>query len=149
MSHDAALTRRTLLAAGAATAGVVVVAGCGSGSSSAESTTPTLGAGSTGGTGGTAPLIAVADVPVGGAASATESDGSPVIVSQPKAGEIVAFSAVCTHRGCTVAPDGAQLHCPCHGSVYDAFTGEVISGPAPSPLPKVSVDVKKGEVLPV
>lgn len=148
MSEQPLVTRRTLLAAGAATAGVAVVAGCGSGGSSAEPTTSSSSptADQTAPASAT-PLIAVADVPVGGAASATDADGNPVIVSQPTAGQIVAFSAICTHRGCTVAPDGAQLRCPCHGSVYDAFTGEVIHDPAPSPLPEVAVVVKKGEVV--
>ena len=71
---------------------------------------------------------------------------STVIVAQPKAGEAVAFSAKCTHMGCTVAPAGARLKCPCHGSVYDALTGKNISGPAPRPLPPFSVSVTGGEV---
>jgi Rieske Fe-S protein len=59
----------------------------------------------------------------------------------------VAFSAICTHLGCTVAPAGNQYHCPCHGSVYDAFTGSVISGPAPRPLAKIAVAVESGQVV--
>lgn len=59
----------------------------------------------------------------------------------------MAFSAICTHLGCTVAPAGNRLDCPCHGSVFDAFTGKNLSGPAPRPLPGVVVHVAAGQVL--
>jgi Rieske Fe-S protein len=49
--------------------------------------------------------------------------------------------------GCTVKPAGKQLHCPCHGSVYDAVTGHVIHGPAPRALSPVAVEVVDGEVV--
>jgi len=96
---------------------------------------------------GAKPLARLADVPVGGAVSATGPDGGPVIVAQPTAGQVVAFSAICTHKACTVAPAGKQLHCPCHGSVYDAATGKNLSGPAPRPLRPVSVRVAGGEFV--
>lgn len=135
-------SRRTLLVAGAGTAlGVTVVAGCGGGGSGTATDTPTpSGGGSTG-------LAKVSDVPVGGAVSAQTADGKPVIVAQPKAGDIVAFSAICTHMGCTVAPQGSILKCPCHGSTYDLATGDNTGGPAPSPLAKIDVLVKGGEVV--
>jgi cytochrome b6-f complex iron-sulfur subunit len=90
-------------------------------------------------------LVAVDDVPVGGAVVVEGADG-PLVVSQPSAGDVVAFSAVCTHQGCTVQADGAQLRCPCHGSVFESATGANISGPAPSPLPAVDVHVVDGQV---
>lgn len=48
----------------------------------------------------------------------------------------VAMDAVCTHMGCTVAfhKDQNRIVCACHGGVYDAKTGENISGPPPKPL---------------
>jgi Rieske Fe-S protein len=49
--------------------------------------------------------------------------------------------------GCTVNAGGAQLHCPCHGSIYNAFTGAVIQGPAPKALPAVTVHVADGHVI--
>ncbi len=60
--------------------------------------------------------------------------------------EVVAFSSVCTHQGCTVAWDaGAKLlACPCHGSKFDPAAGaKVVAGPAPEPLPTVTVVVDK------
>jgi Rieske Fe-S protein len=44
-----------------------------------------------------------------------------------------AVSPICTHQGCTVEAQGAQLVCPCHGSTYSR-TGEVLRGPAARPL---------------
>jgi Rieske Fe-S protein len=55
-------------------------------------------------------------------------DGDPAIVARPTANTAVAFSAKCTHMGCTVQPAGSELHCPCHGSKYNALTGAVIQG---------------------
>jgi hypothetical protein len=48
--------------------------------------------------------------------------------------------------GCTVAPNGAELDCPCHRSRYNALTGRVIQGPAPA-LPKIAVSVQDGDVV--
>ncbi len=53
-----------------------------------------------------------------------------------------AMSAVCTHLRCTTGPFGppsgkgktSTSRCPCHGSVFDQ-SGNVLSGPAPRPLP--------------
>lgn len=91
-------------------------------------------------------LVAVDDVPVGGAVSA-EGDDGPLIVARPTGETVVAFSAICTHQGCTVAPAGDEVRCPCHGSVYEAATGKNVDGPAPSPLPKVGVRVVDGQVV--
>jgi cytochrome b6-f complex iron-sulfur subunit len=92
-------------------------------------------------------LVSLASVPVGQAVSAT-LDGKPIIVAQPTAGQAVAFSAICTHMGCTVAPNGGELDCPCHGSRYYALTGQVIQGPTPQALPKIAVSAQNGEVVP-
>jgi Rieske Fe-S protein len=149
------IDRRHVIAGGLAAAGVVGLAACGTGS-----TGSTSGAGDAGGqqgaatgtsTGGApagAALIALADVPVGGAASAKDADGKPLIVAQPQAGTAVAFSAICTHQGCTVAPAGTQIKCPCHGSVFALADGARVSGPAQRPLAKVAVTVVDGQVVP-
>ncbi|HVB05338.1 MAG TPA: Rieske 2Fe-2S domain-containing protein [Acidimicrobiales bacterium] len=82
------------------------------------------------------------DVPVRGAASFTDpAQQIPAYVVQPLAGSYVAFSAVCTHAGCTVNFERSteQFACPCHGSVYDARTGAVVNGPSTSPLPSIPI----------
>lgn len=137
-------TRRTFLAVGASVAGVGVLAACGSDAPPADDGAA-AGSGET--PAGAAALVALADVPVGGVVSATTAAGEPVVVSQPEEGTVVAFSAVCTHQGCVVKPEGAELHCPCHGSVFDAFTGENLEGPAPRPLDAVTVRVEGSDVV--
>jgi cytochrome b6-f complex iron-sulfur subunit len=154
-------SRRRVLAVGAvvSAAGVAALAGCSSSSSpaaSAASTPAASGPAASTPAASTAPsaaapagLAKLSDVPVGGSASATSNgpDGKAAVVAQPTAGNVVAFSAICTHMGCTVAPAGNQYHCPCHGSVYDAFTGKVISGPAPAALTSIPVKVDSGEIV--
>ena len=91
-------------------------------------------------------LAKLSDVPVGGSIAAN-LNGKPVTVGRPDASTAVGFSAICTHLGCTVNAGGPQLHCPCHGSIFDAFTGAVVQGPAPSPLPAITVTVEGGYVV--
>ena len=57
----------------------------------------------------------------------------------------VCYSKICTHAGCPVGLYLAQLHqlqCPCHQSAFDALRGAaVVFGPAPRPLPQLSLYV--------
>jgi Rieske Fe-S protein len=92
-------------------------------------------------------LAKLADIPVGQAAAAKTPNGKDIVVARPTATTAAAFSATCTHQGCTVQPAGAELKCPCHGSVFDALTGAVKHGPAKSPLPAVPVQVVGDKVV--
>lgn len=134
------IDRRTFLAVGAvgAVSGAGVLAGCAGGTSSG-SASPTPSPGS--------PLVALADVPVGGAVAARTASGADVVVAQPTAGEVVAFSAVCTHAGCVVEVAATALACPCHGSAFDPLTGEVQVGPATRALPPFAVAVDGDQVV--
>jgi cytochrome b6-f complex iron-sulfur subunit len=151
MNVDHAVTRRTALIS-VAVAGGAVAAAC---SSSAKSNSPlhpgSPGSGSPAAAGSAdasgVKLTTLDAITVGQAVSAKLPDGSPVIVARPTGTTAACFSAICTHMGCTVAPAGTQLHCPCHGSVYNATTGAVIHGPAPRPLPSIAVHVAAGEVV--
>jgi cytochrome b6-f complex iron-sulfur subunit len=83
-----------------------------------------------------------------GSAVAFKDSGNPAVLVHLKNGDFVAYSAICTHQGCTVAYKGGKLACPCHGSVYDPANGaEVLAGPAPRPLPEIPVKVEGGEVV--
>lgn len=142
----AAPSRRTVMLAGAGTAaGLAALTACGSSSTPAASAPTSAGGGSSAAGGG--PLVKLSAVPVGGAVSAKDAQGRSVIVSQPKAGEVVAFSAICTHMGCTVAPADGIIQCPCHGSTYDLATGKNTGGPAPRPLARIDVKVTGGDVV--
>jgi Rieske Fe-S protein len=148
------LSRRTALALGGtgAIGGALILAGCaaaddgsdGSSSGGADdgSAAPTTGAADAAGE----EVAALADIPVGGSIDATIG-GEPVLLAQPTAGEVVAFSAICTHQRCVVAAEGAKFICPCHGSTFDAATGEVEVGPALEPLPPVAVTVDGDRVV--
>lgn len=88
-------------------------------------------------------LTTVAAVPAGGG---VVKDG--VVVTKDAAGTIHAFSATCTHQGCTVSSvAGGAIVCPCHGSKFDASTGAVLQGPATRPLPAVTVAVQGDQIV--
>jgi Rieske Fe-S protein len=135
---ESSVSRRAVLAAGAGGVGVVALAACSAGGGGASPPTH-VSAGKQ--------LTALSTVAVGEAKSVSLPDGSPGIVARPTAGTAVCFSAICTHQGCTVAPNGNRLDCPCHGSRYNALTGAVINGPATQPLAKIPVTVTNGQVV--
>jgi glycine/D-amino acid oxidase-like deaminating enzyme/nitrite reductase/ring-hydroxylating ferredoxin subunit len=67
-----------------------------------------------------------------------EIGGTMVAAYRDEDGSVSLRSALCTHMGCHVAWNDAERtwDCPCHGSRFKP-NGEVIAGPAESPLPKV------------
>jgi Rieske Fe-S protein len=89
-------------------------------------------------------LAKTADIPVGGGKIfQTEK----IVVTQPTSGEFKAFTAVCTHMGCTVATvSGGTINCACHGSKYSVADGSVKNGPAPRPLAAKTVTVKGEDI---
>jgi len=91
-------------------------------------------------------LAAVDDIPSGGG---LVLDDAKVVLTKADDGTVRAFSSICTHQGCAVAKvaDG-RISCPCHGSQFEADTGEVAEGPASRALPAVAVAVRDGEVFP-
>ncbi len=92
-------------------------------------------------------LGAASQLPVGqGATYRDPGDGQPDIVIRQANGTLVAHSAICTHAGCEVGYQGGQIVCPCHGSVFDARTGAVITGPAVTGLPPRKVIQHAGEI---
>ncbi|WP_394552314.1 ubiquinol-cytochrome c reductase iron-sulfur subunit [Agromyces sp. MMS24-JH15] len=133
------VTRRAALSLTGAGAAAVALAAC-------TADTGQSNGSSSGSADGSGAIAALSEVPVGGGISAT-IDGQPALVAQPTAGKVVAFSAICTHQGCTVAPDGGEFHCPCHGSVYDLATGEVVNGPAVKALPAIAVRVEGDDIV--
>jgi Rieske Fe-S protein len=90
-------------------------------------------------------LGAASDIPVGGGKIYKDAK---VVVTQPSSGQYKAFSAICTHVGCTMSAvaDGT-IDCPCHGGQFKITNGAVVSGPPPSPLPARRVKVVNGQVV--
>ncbi|MGZ4545624.1 MAG: QcrA and Rieske domain-containing protein [Blastococcus sp.] len=89
-------------------------------------------------------LIALDRVPNGGGVILKDAG---LVLTRSADGAVHAFSAVCTHQGCTVATVAAgTIDCPCHGSRFDAITGAVRLGPAARPLAGVPVTVRAGNV---
>jgi Rieske Fe-S protein len=155
VDQERTFDRRTVICAGVA--GLVVagnLSACGfAGDSGAASTAdpmqnPASGAPTGGGAAvGQADGIAAASLEVGGFTTAKTPDGKPVIVTRPAQDKVLAFSAVCTHQGCQVVPSGERLSCPCHGSQFDLHSGEVLSGPAKRPLPRVAARLQGQQIV--
>jgi Rieske Fe-S protein len=92
-----------------------------------------------------AALASTSDVPVGGGKILTDKK---IVLTQPNSGAFHAFSAVCTHAGCTVGSvSGGTINCPCHGSRFNITSGAVVTGPASSPLPPVSIKVQGTSIV--
>jgi glycine/D-amino acid oxidase-like deaminating enzyme/nitrite reductase/ring-hydroxylating ferredoxin subunit len=72
-------------------------------------------------------------------------EGQRVACSRDEHGKLQMVSAVCTHMGCLVHWNHAEQtwDCPCHGSRFKP-TGEVMAGPAESPLEAVEEPVPAG-----
>jgi len=146
------VTRRAVVAGGCGLAAAAALTACsgydagGPVTASAPSAAPNEAAGTAGGTpAGAGAVATVADVPVGGGIVLAAQD---LVVTQPVAGTFKGFSATCTHQGCKVKEvAGGTINCPCHGSKFDAGTGEPVAGPARRPLPPVSVQQRDGAIF--
>lgn len=146
-SESGQATRRSLIVgtgvavvAGAAGFGWFALAGPPSKTRSPAGDYSTPGSGS----GTPTALTALADIPEGGGVVLVDQQ---VVVTRESGDKVHCFSAVCTHQGCLVNQvSNGRINCPCHGSAFDANTGAVVAGPAPSPLPAVPVTVVNGSV---
>jgi len=72
----------------------------------------------------------------------------PAILVRTPAGELRAFSAVCTHLNCTVQyrPDLSHIWCACHNGHFD-LNGQNIAGPPPRPLESFAVNVRGSQIV--
>jgi Rieske Fe-S protein len=141
-------TRRAVLGGVAAVGAGAILAACGSDEpkSSGGGGNETSGdGGSSGDSGGGGALATTDEIPVGGG---TVFQKEKIVVTQPKEGEFKAFTAICTHQGCTVgAVNGDTIQCNCHGSQYNAADGKVKKGPAPKALAPKKVTVEGDKLI--
>jgi len=72
----------------------------------------------------------------------------PAILVRTPAGELRAFSAVCTHLNCTVQyrSDLSHIWCACHNGHFD-LNGQNIAGPPPRPLDQYVVNVRGEQIV--
>jgi arsenite oxidase small subunit len=66
--------------------------------------------------------------------------GKPVAGGVGPQGDIVAYSAMCTHMGCPVKYDGESrtFKCGCHFSIFDPeHGGQMVCGQATEDLPRI------------
>ncbi len=74
-------------------------------------------------------------------------DGKDILIV--KTGTIIfAIGNKCTHRGCKLSGgklEGETVRCPCHGSMFNVRTGEIVKGPAKNPEPSYTVTVENDE----
>ena len=84
-----------------------------------------------------------------GEAKFFEYAGSSAVLVRKRGGDLVAYSAVCTHLGCIVQweKEKQDFLCPCHGGHY-SVDGAVTAGPPPKPLKKLPLSVA-GETITV
>jgi thiosulfate dehydrogenase [quinone] large subunit len=138
------LERRGVLRVGITGILAVAFAGAGKIFAGATPSTSTSAATSTG-----KKIVKLNSVKVGANFKFVAANGSPAVLFRTKTG-VFAYSAICTHQGCTVAYSNASktLKCPCHGAEFDPYkSATVVTGPAQSPLAKIKVSVKGAWVI--
>jgi cytochrome b6-f complex iron-sulfur subunit len=134
------MTRRALGALSLTTATAVTAAGCGPDDE---------GFGTRDRVSATDDEIPLKDLPENATTLVNFGGQQPyVAVVRGDGDDVTAMSGYCTHQGCAVAlsEDGKELDCPCHGSRFDASSGEALSGPAPKPLPEIDVELDGDKV---
>lgn len=138
-------TRRAVLGGAVAVSATAVLAACGGSSDTSKSSEGGTGSGSGSGAAPNGEVGTTADVPVGGG---TVFQEAKIVVTQPTEGDFKAFTAVCTHSGCTVGSVKADIiQCNCHGSQYSAKDGSVTKGPAPKPLAAKKITVEGDKLI--
>ena len=106
------------------------------------------------------PIVALDELPPGTIVPFTyPDDRSPALLLRMNAevlegvgpdSSIVAFSSLCTHKGCPVVykPEHRLLICPCHWSTFDPEkAGGLVIGQASQPLARIELRVESGMVV--
>jgi cytochrome b6-f complex iron-sulfur subunit len=140
------LSRRSLFGGAGALGAAYVLAACeGSPSAPATSAPAATAAPPPTPAGPPGALVALEQVPVGTGVIAP----GPVLVMRATTDEIKAYDAVCPHQRITIGtPDpSGTITCPGHGARFAVVDGKLLSGPAPTGLKPIAVDVQDGFIV--
>lgn len=94
-------------------------------------------------------LGALSEIPLGGTITFNYPDeNDPCILTRVDEHTLLAYSQKCTHLSCAVVPEPQQgvIHCPCHNGYFDLQTGRPLAGPPRRPLPKITIEVRNGDI---
>ena len=160
---QAAVTRRGVLAGSAAVVATLALGACASPDETSTGSTGTTPpstpeassqapepseSGASGDPGAGEVLATTGEFPTGGGKVVTTAAAGVVVVTQPADGEFKAFSVKCTHQGCPVSEVlENEIRCNCHGSTFDATTGDPIAGPAMVGLAPVAIAVEGTDIV--
>ncbi|MCU0566503.1 MAG: Rieske (2Fe-2S) protein [Oculatellaceae cyanobacterium Prado106] len=91
----------------------------------------------------------VADLDQAGFLETEVTAGKAIVIRDPaNASAVIAVDAKCTHEGCAVKWQSTDktYFCPCHDSKF-AAAGQVLQGPATTPLKTFSAKIEGDSVL--
>ena len=94
-------------------------------------------------------VAALDEVPKGVAVSFTyPGEHDQCVLVRTGDGGLLAYGQKCTHLSCAVLPDVAKgtFVCPCHHGAFDMATGQPIAGPPRRPLPRITLELRNGEI---
>lgn len=132
-----AIGRRTVLGGSLAVGAGAALAGCGGSNKAQPVPEPT---------GTPTKATTTKDLPVGASASVAVQGNTYLLWRQDES-TVLAYTAVCTHQGCTVGPGKTDFKCPCHGSEFSYQDGSRVAGPAKKPLARFAAAIDGQDVL--
>lgn len=86
-----------------------------------------------------------------GTLTVVDAQGETVVLTE-LAGNVIAFSNVCSHEECDFvfegagSLDGEEIGCDCHGSAFNVLNGEVLTPPATAPITIYAVQIDGDDV---
>lgn len=86
-----------------------------------------------------------------GELTVVDAQGEAVVLTEV-AGQVVAFSNVCSHEDCDMvfegegSLNGEEIGCDCHGSIFNVLSGAVLTPPATEPITVYAVQIDGDDV---
>ena len=87
-----------------------------------------------------------------GKLTVVEAQGEAIVVTE-LAGQVIAFSNVCSHEDCDFvfegegSLEGEEITCDCHDSHFNVLDGSVMNPPATEPITIYAVQIDGDDVL--